>query len=115
MTGSVSRAGAGAIRIGSAVGAAMTSHRVLGPAEAKIMMAAAILLFCVAAIFIIWPRYVAIPIAVVVTWLAISLAIRAHRLYVRRRREEDAFEDPGAIDSVTDNKEKRQGRAEARP
>jgi cardiolipin synthase A/B len=111
--GSVTRAGAGAIRIGSAVGAAMTNRRVLGPAEAKIMAAVAVLLLCVASVFVLWPRYVGLPVALVVAWFAVSLAIRAYRLYVSRRREEDAAEDPGAFDSTAVDADKDQGRAEA--
>lgn len=111
--GRVGRAGAGAIRIGSAVGAAITNHRVLGPAEARIMVAAAVLLLCIAAVFIIWPRYIGIPVALVAVWLAVSLAIRAYRLYVRRRREEDALGDSGASAFVAVDSEERQEQAEA--
>jgi cardiolipin synthase len=106
--GSVGRAGAGAIRIGSAVGAAITNHRVLGPAEARIMLAAAVLLLCIAAVFIVWPRYIGIPVALVVTWLAISLAIRAYRLYVKRKRGEDFSEDSKAFNMAGETEEGRE-------
>ena len=87
--GSVTRAGAGAIRIGSAVGAAMTNHRVLGPAEAKIMGVVGAFLLGLAAVFALWPKWIGIPVAVLGAWLAISLLVRAYKLYVSRRREVD--------------------------
>ena len=46
-SGSAGRAAAGVLRIGNAVGAAITDHRVLGPAEAKIMFTVAWLLVAV--------------------------------------------------------------------
>ena len=88
--GSVTRAGAGAIRIGSAVGAAMTNHRVLGPAEAKIMGVTGTFLMALAAVFVLWPRWIGLPVALLTAWLAVSLLVRAYKLYVTRRRELDA-------------------------
>jgi len=113
VAGSVTRAGAGAIRIGSAVGAAITNHRILGPAEAKIMAVVGFLLLCLAAVFILWPRWIGIPVALLAAWLAVSLMIRAHRLYVSRRREEDGIGDTGVVDSVAVDAEEEQDRAEA--
>jgi cardiolipin synthase len=55
-TGSVSRAGAGAIRISSAVGAAIINHRVLGPTEARMMVAASALLLGLAAAGVLFSR-----------------------------------------------------------
>ena len=85
-TGSVSRAGVGAIRLGSAVGAAITNHRILGPTEAKIMLFISIILLVLSAIAVIWPRLITIPAAFLGTWLAISLGIRSYKLYVKRTR-----------------------------
>ena len=82
-SGSAGRAAAGVLRIGNAVGAAITSHRVLGPAEARIMFIAACLLLPMTVVAILWPRVVAVPIAVVGGWLAISLLVRAYRLRAR--------------------------------
>ncbi|MFZ0761479.1 MAG: phospholipase D-like domain-containing protein [Candidatus Sulfotelmatobacter sp.] len=83
--GSAGRAAAGVLRIGNTVGAAITNHRVLGPAEAKIMFVAAWLLLLLAVVAILWPRLVAVPIAVLGGWLAISLLVRAYRLRARRK------------------------------
>jgi cardiolipin synthase len=85
-SGSAGRAAAGVLRIGNAVGAAITNHRVLGPAEARIMFNAAWLLLLWAVVAVLWPRVVAVPIAVLGGWLAVSLLIRAYRL--RKNRNE---------------------------
>jgi cardiolipin synthase A/B len=113
VSGSVTRAGAGAIRIGSAVGAAMTNHRFLGPAEAKIMAILGAILFCLAPVFVLWPRWIGIPVALVAVWLAASLMIRARRLYVTRRRDENAIGDTGMGDFAPPHAEEEQDRAEA--
>jgi cardiolipin synthase len=83
-SGSAGRAAAGVLRIGNAVGAAITNHRVLGPAEARIMFTVAWLLLLLMVVAIIWPRVVAVPIAVLGGWVAISLLVKAYRLRGRR-------------------------------
>jgi cardiolipin synthase A/B len=60
------RAAAGALGVGSAVGAAITNHRVLGPAEARVMATAGLLLLVLSALAMKWPRVVAIPLSM---WL----------------------------------------------
>ena len=82
--GSAGRAAAGAVSIGSAVGAAVTGRRVLGPAEARLMAASSALLALVGIIGIIWPRAIALPIAVLALSLALAALLRARAL--RRRR-----------------------------
>jgi cardiolipin synthase len=82
--GSAGRAATGVLRIGNAVGAAITNRRVLGPAEARIMFGVSWLLLLLTVVAILWPRVVAIPIAVVGGWVAISLLIGAYRLRDRR-------------------------------
>jgi cardiolipin synthase len=79
-SGSAGRAAAGAIRLGNTVGAAIANRRPLGPAEASIMQIAASLLIGLALVAFLWPRVVAIPLAVISVWCAVSLVIKAHRL-----------------------------------
>ncbi len=86
--GSVSRVGAGALSIGSTVGAAITNHRLLGPAEARVMTIAGILGLAFTIAFVLWPRWVTIPIATLSGWLTISFLIRAYKLR-KKKREED--------------------------
>jgi cardiolipin synthase len=82
--GSAGRAAAGAVSIGSAVGAAMTGRRVLGPAEARIMGAAGVALLVLGLVALVWPWAIAVPLAVLALWLAVSLLFRAAAL--RRER-----------------------------
>jgi cardiolipin synthase len=79
-TGSASQAAARFVRLSHSVGAAITDHRELGPAERVIMYWGAALLAALAAIAIKWPKAIAFPIAVVCIWIAISLTVRAIRL-----------------------------------
>jgi cardiolipin synthase len=82
--GSAGRAAAGAVSIGSAVGAAMTGRRLLGPAEARIMGMAGGLLLVLGALALLWPRVIAVPLGVLATGLAVNLLVRA--LWLRRAR-----------------------------
>ncbi len=83
-SGSAGRAAAGALSIGSAVGAAITDHRVLGAAEARVLGMAACLLMVLAAVGFLWPWLLAVPFGVISGWLGITLLIRALRLYGRK-------------------------------
>ena len=86
--GSASPAAAGALRVGHAVGAALTAQRALGPAEAR-PTAAAGAVPLLAALAALWPRLLAVPLAVLGLWLGSALLYRAWRLAhpsrVRRR------------------------------
>jgi len=85
--GSVSRAGASAIRISNTVGAAIANRRVLGPAEARIMGSAGMILLLLTIAGLLWPRWVVIPFSVITGWLAISLFVRAFKLHRKRSLE----------------------------
>ncbi|HEV2663775.1 MAG TPA: phospholipase D-like domain-containing protein [Blastocatellia bacterium] len=89
--GSSSRAAVGAIQIGRTVGAAITNRRPLGPAEARIMGAAGLLLLAASVIAVLWPRVVSLPLAVVGVWVAVSAFIRAYRLRREGKREARDF------------------------
>jgi cardiolipin synthase A/B len=88
--GSASRAAAGALRVTRAVGAALTEQRVLGPAEAQTLALAAALLVIITVVAVLWPRILAIPIAVLCVWSALALLIKAHTLRKERRAREAA-------------------------
>jgi cardiolipin synthase len=83
--GSASRATAGALRLGNTVGAAITDRRVLGATEARTVAAAGALLAAVAAVALIWPLVVAVPLAATVGWIAVALLAKGHALYRERR------------------------------
>jgi len=87
--GSTSRAAAGALRLGNTMGAAITNRRVLGPAEATTMLWLGALLILFAAVSLLWPLAVAIPLAILAAWIAVSSLVRARELRAARRREQD--------------------------
>ena len=80
------RAAAGALGIGSAVGAAITNHRVLGPAEARVMLSAGLLLLALTAVVLKWPKVLAVPAGVMLAWVAVSLLVRSAKLSIYGRR-----------------------------
>jgi cardiolipin synthase A/B len=96
--GSMSRAAAGALRLGNSVGAALTNHRVLGPAEAHIAGAGAVLLLVLAVTAAWWPRLVAVPISVAAGWVAIELFVRALRLRRGRQHRDTPSSGPPTAD-----------------
>ena len=93
--GSPGRLAAGAAGVGSAVGAAITNHRALGPAEAKVLAGggAGLLAFAVAALA--FPRVVMLPLALLAGWVALALLVRAWRLR-RAARAEPPLPAPAA-------------------
>jgi cardiolipin synthase len=93
--GSVGRAGASAVRISNTLGAAITNHRILGPAEARITGIGGLLLLTLAAIGIFLPRGLSIPLAVICGWLAVSFLIRTYKIVRDTRKKEDDSEEEG--------------------
>lgn len=85
------RAAAGAVRIGNVVSAAITNRRVLGPAEARIMLSSGFLLLLLSIVAVLWPRLVTIPLAVLGVWVAASLFIKAYNLYQEGKKEQEAL------------------------
>jgi cardiolipin synthase len=92
--GSAGRAAAGAVRIGHAVGAALTDRRVLGPIEARLSLLAGLLLVALAALFAFFPRALAYPAIVLSAWGGIALLWRA--LQLRRRSRQQTERPPTA-------------------
>ncbi len=85
--GSAGRAAAGALRLANTVGAAMTSSRVLGQAEADLMAGVGLLLLVLSGLAFVWPRLVAFPLATLGVWAAISCLIQARRLHVEGKKK----------------------------
>jgi cardiolipin synthase len=82
-SGSGRRAAAGALGIGSAVGAAVTNRRVLGRAEARVMASVGLALLALSAVAMKWPKVVAIPLSLLVGWIALALLFRSVTLQIR--------------------------------
>jgi cardiolipin synthase len=85
--GSASRTAAGMMRLSRTVGAAVTRSRELGPAEAVIMLWSAALLLAVSAILMVWPRLLAIPLAILCLWFAVSFVSHGLRLRAKGKIE----------------------------
>jgi len=90
--GSTSRAAAGALRLGNTMGAAITNRRVLGPAEATTLLWLGIGLLVLATVSVLWPLAIAVPLALVAVWVAISSFVRARELRAMRLREAEEDE-----------------------
>jgi cardiolipin synthase len=86
--GSVSRAGIGMMRMGNVVGAAISNRRTLEPAESKLMFAAGGVLLALAIMAVLWPEWLAVPFAILSSWIAASLFLRGIRLLREHRRHQ---------------------------
>ena len=98
MSGSAGRAAAGAVSVGSALGAALTGRRVLDTAESGLLakMGGAILTLSIVAA--IWPHFVAWPAAVLGAWLGIAWLVKAFALRRAAREARSAGADAeGAV------------------
>jgi cardiolipin synthase len=83
--GSTSRAAAGALRIGSAVGAAVTNRRVFEPVETQILASFGGLLLGLAVLFKFFPTALVYPAILLFGWMGLSLVYKACRLRLRGR------------------------------
>jgi len=86
VAGSAGRAAAGAASVGSALGAALTNRRTLGPAEAGLLATMAVVTLGIAAIAFFVPRVLAWPIAILAAWLGVAWGAKAVMLWRRARR-----------------------------
>jgi cardiolipin synthase A/B len=96
--GSAGRAAAGAVRIGNAVGAAFSNHRVLESVEARITTTVGALLLTLAVLFGFFPRLLAYPLAVILMWFAISLFVRGYKLHRKGKGETGMLNGPDGSD-----------------
>jgi cardiolipin synthase A/B len=78
--GRASRAAAGALRIGNTVGAAFSNRRILGPAESGMLFSVALGFLGFAAIALLVPLAVTIPLAALALWIGVTLLVRAWRM-----------------------------------
>ncbi len=78
--GRASRAAAGALRIGNTVGAAFSNRRMLGPAESGTMLSVALGFLGLAAIALLLPLALTVPLALLALWIGLTLLVRAWRV-----------------------------------
>lgn len=84
VSGSAGRAAAGAFSVGSALGAALTDRRILGPAEAGLLFLMAAVAIGISVLAALWPRVLAWPVAFIAMWSGIAWAAKG--IALRRGR-----------------------------
>ena len=83
--GSASRAAAGALRIGRAVSAALSEQRVLARTDTRLVGVSGALLLLIAAVGVVWPLVIMVPLAILLIWMGLALLIRAITMRGERR------------------------------
>ena len=83
--GAANRLAAGVVGLGNTVGAMITNHRALGPAEAQVTAITGCLLVAVAAVAVLLPRFLTVPLAALCLWIGGALLVRAWQLRTGRR------------------------------
>ena len=83
-SGSAGRAAAGAFSVGSALGAALTDRRILGPAEAGLLFMMAGVAIGIGVLAALWPRALAWPVAFIAMWSGIAWVAKG--ISLRRRK-----------------------------
>jgi cardiolipin synthase len=83
-SGSARRAISGALSVGSTAGAAITNRRPLGPAEAAVLAAVGLALLFVALLAALVPWIITIPVAIMGAWVAVTLLVRAYKLWTAK-------------------------------
>jgi len=94
-SGSAGRVAAGAVSVGSALGAALTNRRTLGAAESGLLAKVSIGAIGFAIVGALWPRVVAWPLAVLGAWVGIAWLAKAYSLR-RQGRQASANAPPEA-------------------
>jgi len=100
MSGSANRAAAGAVSVGSALGAALTNRRALGPAEAGLLFIMATIVVTIGIVSAIWPRVLAWPLAFVLLWLGAGWALKG--IALRRKVQRTTPEPKVAAEAPAD-------------
>jgi cardiolipin synthase len=83
MSGSAGRAAAGAVSVGSALGAALTNRRTLAPAETGLLSIGAVITIAIAIVAAWFPRLLAWPVAILCGWLGVAWGWKAWMLWRR--------------------------------
>jgi cardiolipin synthase len=93
-SGSTGAVAAGAIRIGTAVGAVLGNRRVLGPVEWGLMSAVGFALCALSMLVVVFPRMLAYPVAALGCWGGLAILGRA----IRIRRSAKPAKAPTSVD-----------------
>jgi cardiolipin synthase len=96
-SGSAGRVAAGAVSVGSALGAALTNRRALGAAESGLLAKVSAGAIGFAIVAALWPRVIAWPLALLGAWLGVAWLAKAYGLRRCARNR-----GPSARPAVTD-------------
>lgn len=86
--GSASRAASGVVALTNTIGAVITRRQTLGPAEARLMVWAGLLLLAISVVGWIWPLVLVVPLGLVGVWVSLALLLGAYKLW-RKNSESD--------------------------
>ena len=89
-SGSAGRVAAGAVSVGSALGAALTNRRALDAAEAGLLTKVSVIAIGFAIVAALWPQAIAWPLAVLAAWVGVAWVIKAVAVRQRARAREVA-------------------------
>ena len=98
MSGSANRVAAGAVSVGSALGAALTNRRALGATEAGLLFIVSAVVIVIGVIAALWPRVLAWPLAVICAWLGVAWTAKA--IVLKRRGQRPAADPAGPAASA---------------
>ncbi len=87
--GSASRAASGVVAITNTIGAAITRRRTLGPAEARLMFWAGLLLLALSVTGWIFPLVLVVPLGIAGVWVSAALMLDAYKLWRKSREPEE--------------------------
>lgn len=86
-TGSARRATVGALRIGHTVGGTLVNRRELGPIEARLTVIGGLLLLALSLTIVLYPKFLAYPVAALSIWGGLTLLYRAYRLALKAKKD----------------------------
>ena len=90
--GSAGRVAAGAVSMGSALGAALTNRRRLGAAESGLLAKVSAFAIAFAIVAALWPRVIAWPLGVLAAWVGIAWLAKAYQLRKQRAKPKPAID-----------------------
>ncbi|HVF65685.1 MAG TPA: phospholipase D-like domain-containing protein [Casimicrobiaceae bacterium] len=99
-SGSAGRFAAGAVSVGSALGAALTNRRAIGRAEAGMLGKMAIAVLALGVVAALWPQVVAWPAAIIAVWVGLAWLSKAVAL--KRSGEQRGLEDVDERDELVE-------------
>jgi len=104
-SGSAARAAAGAVSVGSALGAALTNRRALGPAEAGLLSLMAVVAMVIGVIAALWPRVLAWPIALLLVWMGVAWGVKGYQLRRHKGNAPPRAEPIARVDAASSDSE----------